>query len=155
MTVNARVSGDPLAFGNTVDKAIHELNADIVAFDVTTLETRQQIATIGLRIAGTFVGIFGLLALVLAAVGIYGVTSYTTKQRTHEIGIRLALGAGRADILRMVLGRGMWLTLIGMILGLGLSFGITRFMASLLLGVSSTDTLTFSAVVLLLSAVVL
>jgi hypothetical protein len=69
MTMNARVTGDPLAFGNVAEKAIHELNSDIVVFDITTLDLRQQIATIGLRIGGTFVGAFGLLALVLAAVG--------------------------------------------------------------------------------------
>ena len=155
MTITARVAGDPLAFGRSVEKTIHELNADIVVFDVTTLELREQLATIGQRIAGTFIGAFGLLALVLAAVGIYGVTSYTTRQRTHEIGIRMALGARREDILRLVLGRGVLLTLLGLALGLGLSFGVTRFTKALLIGVSTTDTLTFSAVALLLSAVVL
>jgi predicted permease len=155
LTMNARVTGDPLAFGNLAEKAIHELNADIVVFDITTLDLRQQIATIGLRIGGTFVGAFGLLALVLAAVGIYGVTSYTTRQRTHEIGIRMALGARRADILRLVLGRGMLLTAIGLAAGLALSFGVTRFMTSLLLGITPTDALTFSAVAVLLSVVAL
>jgi putative ABC transport system permease protein len=90
---------------------------------------------------------------VLAAVGIYGVTSYTTRQRTREIGIRMALGARRADILRLVLGRGMRLTAIGLSVGLALSFGITRFLNSLLLGITPTDALTFSAVTVLLSAV--
>jgi ABC-type antimicrobial peptide transport system permease subunit len=85
MIINARVTGDPLAFGKTVEKTIHELNSDLVVFDITTLELREQIASFGQRIAGTFVGAFGLLALVLAAVGIYGVTAYTTRQRTHEI----------------------------------------------------------------------
>jgi predicted permease len=155
MTVNARVSGDPLRFAKSVEQAIHELNGDVVVFDVTTLDLRRQLATIGVRIGGTFVGAFGLLALVLAAIGVYGVTSYTTNQRTHEIGIRLALGASRADVLRLLLGRGLLLTLLGLVIGLGLSFGVTRFMESLLLGVSSTDALTFVAVALLLSAVVL
>jgi predicted permease len=155
MTVNARVSGDPLRFATSVEQAIHELNGDVVVFDVTTLDLRRQLATIGVRIGGTFVGAFGLLALVLAAIGVYGVTSYTTNQRTHEIGIRLALGASRADVLRLLLGRGLLLTLLGLVIGLGLSFGVTRFMESLLLGVSSTDALTFVAVALLLSAVVL
>src|SRR5262249_17010249 len=130
-------------------------NADIVVYDITSLELRQQLAAIGVRIGGTFVGALGLLALVLAAVGIYGVTSHVTKQRTREIGIRLALGARREEILRLVLGRGMLLTLIGLVIGLGLSFGVTRFMSSQLLGVSSTDPVTFSAVALLLSAVAL
>ena len=132
---------------------IHELNADLVVFDVTSLEPREQVATIGLRLGGTFVGAFGLLALVLAAVGIYGVTSYTTRQRTREIGIRMALGARPADILRLVLGRGMRLAAIGLAVGLALSLGVTRFVKAAPLGITPTDALTFSAVAELLSAV--
>ena len=120
MTINARVSGDPLTFAKSVEQAIHELNADVVVFDITTLDLRRQLSTIGVRIGGTFVGAFGLLALVLAAIGVYGVTSYTTNQRTHEIGIRMALGASRADVLRLVLGRGIVLTLLGLVIGLGI-----------------------------------
>jgi predicted permease len=155
MIINARVTGDPLAFGKTVEKTIHELSADLVVFDVTTLELREQIASFGQRVAGTFVGAFGLLALVLAAVGIYGVTAYTTRQRTHEIGIRMALGASREDILRLVLGHGLRLTLLGVGLGLAVSFALTRYLGSLLLGVTSTDALTFSSVAILLCAVAL
>jgi predicted permease len=155
MTINARVSGDPLTFAKSVDQVIHELNPDVVVFDITTLDLRRQLSTIGVRIGGTFVGAFGVLALVLAAIGVYGVTSYTTNQRTHEIGIRVALGASRADVLRLILGRGIALTVLGLVIGLGMSFGVTRFLQSLLLGVSSTDALTFVAVALLLSAVVL
>jgi predicted permease len=153
VTVSVRAAGDPMAIGKSVEQAIHELNADIVVFDLSTLESRQQIATLLLRIGGTFVGAFGVLALVLAAVGIYGVTSYTTRQRTHEIGIRLALGASRPNILRLVLGRAMLLTSLGFVLGLALSLGITRFMKSLLLGISNTDAVTFFGVALLLAAV--
>jgi len=154
MTINLRVAGgDPLAIGRSVEQAIHELNADIVVFDLTTLDSRAQLATLFLRIGGTFVGALGVLALILAAVGIYGVTSYTTRQRTHEIGIRLALGASRANILRLVLGRAMLLTSLGFVLGLALSLGVTRFMKSLLLGISSTDAVTFAGVALLLGAV--
>jgi predicted permease len=153
--INARVAGDPLTFGRTVDQAIHELNADLVVFDVTTLELREQFASFGQRVAGTFVGAFGLLALVLAAVGIYGVTAYTTRQRTHEIGLRIALGASKDDILRLVLGHGLRLTLTGVALGLAASFALTRYLASMLLGVTSTDALTFSGVAILLCAVAL
>jgi predicted permease len=155
MIVIARTTGDPLVFAKTAEDTIHELNADLVLFDVTTLELREQIASFGQRVAGTFVGAFGLLALVLAAVGIYGVTSYTTRQRTHEIGIRMALGASKRDILQLVLGHGLRLTLIGVALGLAFSFWVTRYLGSLLLGVTSTDALTFSSVAILLCAVAL
>jgi ABC-type antimicrobial peptide transport system permease subunit len=155
MTILARTAGNPLAFGKTVENTIHELNGDLVVFDVTTLELREQLASFGQRVAGTFVGAFGLLALILAAVGIYGVTAYTTRQRTHEIGIRIALGASKEDILRLVFGNGLRLTFIGVILGLAASFAVTRYLGSMLLGVTSTDALTFSSVALLLCAVAL
>jgi predicted permease len=155
MIINARTTGDPLAFGKTVENTIHDLNADLVVFDVTTLELREQIASFGQRVAGTFVGAFGLLALVLAAVGIYGVTAYTTRQRTHEIGVRMALGASKEDIMRLVLGHGLRLTFVGVGLGLAASFALTRYLSSQLLGVTSTDALTFSCVAILLCAVAL
>ena len=155
LIVVTRTNGDPLASGKTVEKTIHELNADLAVFDITTLELREQIASFPQRIAGTFVGAFGLLALVLAAVGIYGVTSYTTRQRTHEIGIRMTLGASKRDVLRLVIGNGLRLTLIGVGLGLAASFALTRFLTSMLLGVTSTDALTFSSVAFLLCAVAL
>src|SRR5216684_709809 len=155
MIIDARVAGDPLTFAKTVEKTAHDLNADLVVFDVTTLEVREQFSSFGQRVAGTFVGAFGLLALVLAAVGIYGVTAYTTRQRTHEIGVRMALGASKDNILRLVLGHGLRLTLIGVGLGLAASFALTRYLSSLLLGVTSTDALTFSCVAGLLCAVAL
>jgi predicted permease len=155
MTIIARTAGDPLAFGQTVENTVHDVNPDLVVYDVTTLELREQIASLPQRIAGTFVGAFGLLALVLAAVGIYGVTAYTTRQRTHEIGIRMALGASKQDIFRLLLGHGLRLTLIGVGLGLAISFALTRYLGTLLLGVTSTDALTFSSVVILLCVVAL
>jgi predicted permease len=155
MIVSARVLGDPLASGTAVEKAIHELNPDLVVFDVADLEVRWQIASFQQRIAGTFVGAFGLIALVLATVGIYGVTAYTTRQRVHEIGIRMALGATKEDVLRLVLAHGLRLTLVGVGLGLAASFGLTRYLKTMLLGVTSTDALTFMTVVILLSAVAL
>ncbi len=151
--IGARVSGDPVAAGNTIQSTIHELNPDLAMFNVNTLESQQQFASFGQRVAGTFVGAFGLLALILAAVGIYGVTAYTTRQRTHEIGIRMALGASKDDILRLVLGHGLRLTLIGVGLGLAASFALTRYLSGLLLGVTSHDAVTFFSVALLLCAV--
>jgi predicted permease len=155
MIVNARVAGDPLTYGKTVERTLHALNAALVVFDVTSLESSEHVSSFPQRIAGTFVGAFGLLALVLAAIGIYGVTSYTTRQRTHEIGIRMALGANKEDILRLVLGHALRLTVLGVALGLAASFALTRYLGSLLLGVTSTDALTFSTVALLLCAVAL
>ena len=155
MIINARVAGDPLTFANTIEKTIHELNANLVVFDVTTVELRTQFANFGQRVAAAFLGAFGLLALVLAGVGIYGVTAYTTRQRTHEIGIRMTLGATKQNLLRLVLGHGLRLMLAGVGLGLVLSFVLTRFLSSLLLGITSTDALTFSSVAILLCAVAL
>ena len=155
MIINTRVAGQPLAFSKTIEKTLHELNADLAVFDITTLEQRAQFASFGQRVAGTFVGAFGLLALALAAIGIYGVTAYTTRQRTHEIGIRVSLGATKQDVMRLVLGHGLKLMLGGVGLGLVLSFVLTRFLNSLLLGVTSTDALTFSSVAILLCAVAL
>ncbi|HXX01669.1 MAG TPA: ABC transporter permease [Candidatus Acidoferrales bacterium] len=155
MIINARAAGDPLALARSVENAAHELNPDLALFDETTVELRDQFSSFGQRVAGTFVGAFGLLALALAAIGIYGVTAYTTRQRTHEIGIRVTLGATRRDVLRLVLGQGLRLMVIGVGVGLVLAFALTRFLASLLLGVTSTDALTFSTVALLLCCVTL
>ena len=155
MIINARVSGDPMTYGKTVENAVHELNPDVVVFDITTLELRDQFSSFGQRVAGTFVGAFGLLALILAAVGIYGVTAYTTRQRTREIGIRVTLGATKQDVLYLVLARGVQLMLIGVAIGVVLSLVLTRFLSGLLLGVSSTDAMTFSSVAILLCAVAL
>jgi predicted permease len=155
MIINARVTGDPLLFAKTLERAVQELNSELVVFDVTPLEVREEFASFGQRVAGTFVGAFGLVALILAAIGIYAVTAYTTRQRTHEIGIRMTLGATQGDVLRLVLSRGARLMIYGITIGLVLAFVLTRFLDSLLLGVTSTDAVTFASVALLLSAVTL
>jgi len=155
MIINARTAGDPLASARIVENAVHELNPGVLIFNETTVESMDQFSSFGQRVAGTFVGAFGLLALVLAAIGIYGVIAFTTRQRTHEIGIRFALGATSRDVLRLVMGQGLRMTLAGIGLGLALSYLLTRFLKSLLLGVTNTDALTFSAVTLLLCAVAL
>jgi ABC-type antimicrobial peptide transport system permease subunit len=103
----------------------------------------------------TFAGMFAMIALILAATGIYGVVAYRTQLRTHEIGIRVALGASRADVLRLVVMQGVRLTAAGLTLGLAFAFGLTRFIAGLLYGISATDPLTVIAVVVLLGAMAL
>jgi ABC-type antimicrobial peptide transport system permease subunit len=150
-----RVAGDPLAYTAALEKMVHELNADMPVLDESTLGTRVQVASTGSRIAGTFVGAFGVLALVLAAIGIYGVIAYTTRERTHEIGIRLALGAQRRDVLRMVLRQGLQLAITGVALGLALSLVLTRFLQKMLFGVTPTDVVTFAVVAAMLSIVAL
>jgi predicted permease len=151
--IHARVSGDPAAYAPAVERTVHELNADLPVFDVTTLKSSMQLGSIFERLAGTFAGAFGLLALVLAAVGIYGVIAYSTRQRTHEIAIRMAVGAQRADVFRLVLGQGLLLTLTGLVVGIAVSFALTRYLKSVLFGVTATDVLTYAAVALLLCLV--
>jgi len=151
--IHARVSGDPQAYAAAVERTVHELNADLPVFGVTTLKSSMQLGSIFERLAGTFAGAFGLLALILAAVGIYGVIAYTTRQRTHEIAIRIALGARRADVFWLVLGQGLLLTLTGLAVGIAVSLALTRYLKSVLFGVTATDVLTYAAVALLLSLV--
>ena len=153
MTVHVRVTGDPLAFAATLEKTVHELNSELPLYNVTTLKTNIKLATLTTRIAGTFVGAFGLLALGLAAVGVYGVISYSTRQRTRELAIRLAFGAERHEVFRLVLANGLRLALLGIGIGLAASIMLTRFLKDLLFGVTSTDVLTFASVSVLLCMV--
>ena len=153
--IHARVSGDPRAFAGAVEKTVHGLNPELPLFNVTTLRSSMQLGSIFERLAGTFAGAFGLLALLIAAVGIFGVVDYTTRQRTREIGVRMALGARPADVLGMVLTQGLKLTLTGLCLGLALSLALTRFIRSMLFGVTEMDGLTIVTVSILLCAVTL
>jgi putative ABC transport system permease protein len=155
VTIHARVAGNPKAFATPIEAAVHSLNPDLPVWGVLTLRRSMEFGSVFERLAGTFVGSFGLLALVLAAVGIYGVVAYTTRQRTKEIGIRMALGAKRQDVLRLVLGQGARLTLLGLAIGMIVALAVTRVLKSELLGVSPADILTYASVSLLLCAVAL
>jgi predicted permease len=153
--IHARVSGDPRAFAGAVEKTVHELNPELPLFNVITLRSSMRLGSIFERLAGTLAGAFGLLALLIAAVGIFGVVDYTTRQRTREIGVRMALGAKPGDVLGLVLTQGLRLTLFGLCLGLALSLVLTRFLRSMLFGVTEMDGLTIVTVSILLCAVTL
>jgi len=153
LMIHARVAGDPRSYAEAVEKSVHELNADLPVFGVTTLKASMQFASIFERLAGTFAGAFGILALALAAVGIYGVIGYTTRQRTHEIAIRIALGAQREEVLRLVLGQGLLLTLAGLAVGIALSLVLTRYLKSVLFGITTSDLGTYATVTFLLCLV--
>lgn len=155
VTLHVRTTGDPRAAAGAVTQAIHRLTADLPVFDISTLEARIGATTFTLRMAGAFVGVFGALALVLAAIGLYGVIAYGTRQRTHEIGIRLAIGAEPGEIGRMVLAQGARLALVGIGIGIAASLGAAQLFRSLLFGVGTSDPMTFLAVTVLLLAVAL
>ena len=155
VSIHARVTGNPLSYARTVENAVHELDADLPLFDLFTLDSRIQLNTADDRIGGAFVGVFGILALVLAAVGVYGVLAYTTRQRTRELGIRIALGAEPRQVFGLVLRQGAVLAALGIVIGLAASFALTRALSSLLFGVTATDPLTFAAVSTLLLLVAL
>jgi ABC-type antimicrobial peptide transport system permease subunit len=111
-----------------------------------------QLASIFAVIQSTLAGMFALIGLVLAVTGIYGVVAYRTQMRTHEIGVRMALGASRVDVLRLVVSQGVWLTGVGLALGLAFALGLTRVIARLLYGIGANDPVTVASVVTLLGA---
>jgi predicted permease len=151
--IHVRTLGDPQQLAEPVQQAVHELNSKLPVVDVRTLQQGIQMGSMFEMIESTFATAFGLLALVLAASGIYGVVAYRTALRTHEIGIRVALGASRSDVLRLVLYQGLRLAAIGLALGLALSLVLTRFLRGMLYGVSASDPLTVVSVTALLSAI--
>ncbi|MGB9180684.1 MAG: ABC transporter permease [Pyrinomonadaceae bacterium] len=154
MSLVARTtSSDAAGLANAVQGVVLQLDKDQPVSDVKTMNQLLGESTAPRRFNMLLLGIFAFIALVLASVGIFGVMSYTVTQRTHEIGIRMALGARVADVFKLVVGQGMVLVLIGVCLGTLGAFAVTRLMSSLLFGVSATDPLTFIGVPLLLAAV--
>jgi len=155
MTVVARAAGDPSTLARPLAQAVRSLDSDLPAYNVKTVEQYLD-GTIAIpRFNTLLLGIFAGLALVLTAIGLYGVISYSVAQRTHEIGIRMALGAQPGDMLQLVVGQGLRLALFGVGLGLVAAFAFTRLLSSLLFGVSATDPVSFAIVVVTLLVVVL
>jgi len=153
-TLSIRSStSDPESLTSAVVRAVHEVDKDLPVEEVITLENVLARESSSRRFNAMLFSLFAALALVLAATGVYGVLSYSVSQRTHEVGIRMALGAGRRDVLRLFMGQGMRLVLLGLIIGLGGAFALTRLMSSLLFGVSTTDKTTFAVVALVLMGV--
>jgi len=155
MTVLVRASGDPKNLTAAVRHEVQGLDENLPPFNVVTLADNINISLFPARFGALLLGGFGLLALGLATVGIYGIMSYSVGQRTHEIGIRMALGAQANNVLRLVVGQGMLVTSIGVTVGLAVAFALTRVVKSLLYGLTATDLTTFAVISLLLTIVAL
>jgi putative ABC transport system permease protein len=150
-----RSANDAGAVAAAVRQELRQVDSQVPIYDVKTMDQVLYTATARPRFLTFLLAVFAGVAVMLAAVGIYGIMAYTVAQGTREIGIRAALGAQRRDLLRMVLGKGLKLTLIGIVLGVVGAFGLTRLMSSVLFGVSATDPLTFAGVTVLLVIVAL
>ncbi|HEV2837664.1 MAG TPA: ABC transporter permease [Pyrinomonadaceae bacterium] len=144
MVLVARTNADPASFAGSIRQDVWAIDKDQPVFDVRTMQEVRSIS-VGLQtFSSQMIGVFAGVALLLASVGIYGVMAFVVAQRTQEIGIRMALGAQATDVLKLVVKNGMRLAVIGLLIGLVAAFGVTRFLATLLVGVQPTDVLTFS-----------
>jgi predicted permease len=150
-----RATGDPQKLLAALRHEVRQLDAHLPVYDVKTMREHMRLSLFPLRAGAWVAGGFALLALLLAGLGLYGVMSYATGQRTRELGIRIALGAQGRAVLWLVIRQGMMLALLGLLLGLAGAWALTRLMTSVLYGVSATDIVTFASVTLLLALVVL
>src|SRR5262245_31041460 len=148
-----RTSGEPLQAVAAVENAIHSIDKDLPVFSIRSMDQLMGNSLGQRRLMLVLLASFAGLALLLAAIGIYGVISYSIRQRTHEIGIRMALGAQRLDVLKLILTQGARLSLLGIAIGIGAASALTRWMESLLFEVRPTDPLTFTVITVVLSLV--
>lgn len=155
MYLTVKTSSDPGALAGPVAREIRAADPDVPVYEIRTMQDLLYDSLARQRFASTMLGAFAIFALLLAAVGIYGVMSYLVSQGTHDIGVRVALGAQSGNILGLVVRQGMQLVAIGIVAGLAGALGLTRVMSSLLFGVSATDAFTFGAVAALLAVVAL
>jgi putative ABC transport system permease protein len=153
MNLAVRTNADPLSVVSRVTNSIREVDAEVPLLNLQTMEDSVSASLSPQRFTMLLLVAFAGTALLLAAAGIYGVMAYMVTRRTREIGVRMALGAAAGDVLRLVIGQGMWTTAIGVAIGIGGAIALTRTMQSLLFGVSTTDPMTLAGVVLLLAAV--
>jgi putative ABC transport system permease protein len=150
MTLIVKSGTEPAALTSAIRSAIASIDKEQPIFGIATMQQLVKDSVSGRRITLILLGVFGALALVLGAIGIYGVIAYSVAQRTHEIGIRMALGARRGDVLGMVLAQGAKIAGAGVLIGIIASFGLTRLMTNLLFSVSPADPATFTAVAIVL-----
>jgi putative ABC transport system permease protein len=155
VSLSVRASGDPAQLIGAIRQQVLSTDKDQPVFNARTMEQVIAESIASRRFAMLLLSIFACVALLLASVGIYGVMSYSVTQRTHEIGIRMALGASTRDVMKMIVGHGMGLTLLGVGCGLVAAILLSRFLSSLLFGVSAADPLTYGGVSLLLILVAL
>jgi predicted permease len=153
VTLVARTVGDSRSVLAALRSELQRLDPTLPLYNVQTLTEHMSVPLFPFRMAATVLGSFGVLAIVLAAIGIYGVMSYVVAGRTREIGVRIALGAARRDVLILIIKQGMTLAAIGLGIGLLIAFGVAQLLAKLLFGVSPVDPLTFAGVSLLLALV--
>lgn len=154
MTLVVRTNVDPQSLTKAVQEAVSSIDRNLPVSSILTMEQVVANTLWQQRFNLQLIGLFAGLALVLAAIGLYGVMAYSVAQRTHEVGLRMALGAQRSDVMKLIVGQGMKLALLGVVLGVIASFGLTRLMSRLLFDVNATDPVTFAviAVVMLLTA---
>ena len=155
MTLHVSTSSDPLSLINQIRAEVKALDPDLPLTDVKTMQEHMRLPLAPAKLLAAVSSSFGVLALILAAMGLYGVMAYVVGSRTREIGIRIALGAQTTGILRLVIGQGLRLAFTGIVLGLLIAVALTRVLESVLYGVAPTDVVTFIGVVLLLIAVAL
>ena len=144
--LSIRAAGDPTAIIAAVRSQIAEVDSEQPVFNVKTLARVISDSVVGLSYVAVMMTVLGLIALVLASVGVYGVMAYSVTERTHEIGIRMTLGAGKSDVLRLVMGKGLLLTGTGLVIGMAMSVGLAQLLANLIFGVSATDLSIFGGV---------